>query len=360
MKRVLLLSDVNSAHTRKWVEVMLEKELKIGIYSLSSPKDEWCLEKGIQLFLANDNKQHDFHASHLKKSSYLKHRKYIRNAIQEFKPELVHAHYASSYGLLGALSGFSPYYISAWGSDLLMFPSNILNRAIIKYNLKKANKVIVSSNVLNEAAQKFKARIIKQIAFGVDTNLFTYKQRKAGNVITIGIVKSLEHVYGIDTLFEAFAKLVAQNPEIDFKLKLVGEGSQKENLQHLSEKLSIASMVEFCDPVSQQELVPFYHSFDIGVFLSRSESFGVAILEAEATGLPVVVSKVGGLMEVSDENKTALWVEKENPEMAYQAMQKLVDDPELRCLLGENARRKVIQEFSIEDTKKKIWSLYGV
>lgn len=352
------MSDINSAHTKKWVEVLLEKNVVLAVFSLSIPDSDWYSEKDILLLSSNGISDDAFHSSEVSKMSYLKKRKEVKMAIRDFKPDVVHAHYASSYGLLGALSGFHPYYISAWGSDLLVFPSNFIKRMMIRFNLKRADKVIVSSDVLNESAQEYSCNQIVQIPFGVDTNLFTFKERGASDEIRIGIVKSFEHVYGIDILMQAFKILCKKSPDLKLRLQLVGKGTKYQEYQNWVHEHDLDSKVDFITSVSQAELVPIYQQFDFCVFPSRSESFGVAILEAQATGAPVIVTKVGGLMEVTEENDTALWIEKDNVDELVDAMTYMLKNPLRRKEMAVRGREKVTEEFSIENTKKKIWSLY--
>ena len=358
MKRILLLSDVNSAHTKKWVSILLEKDVELAIYSLSLPEKDWYTAKGVALLSSSGFKEDKFGSSEVSKISYLNKRKELQRVISRFRPSVVHAHYASSYGLLGALSGFHPLYTSVWGSDILLFPSNPIKRFIVKYNLKKADKVIVSSNVLYDKALKLGVEKPIQIPFGVDSNLFTYVKREPKDKITIGIVKSLEAVYGIDTLISAMQILRDKGDGVDYELHIIGKGSLENNLKEYARVLKVDKQVRFFSPVSQEELVSYYHQMDIAIFLSHSESFGVAVLEAQSTGLPIVVSKVGGLMQVTEENVTALWVEPSDAFGAAVALSKLATNSVLRNEMGLAGRQKVEKEYELTETKSKIWSLY--
>src|SRR5579872_1122148 len=112
-KRILFLADVNSTHTRKWAESLAERGFEIGVFSLRNPDNDW-LKKYKNIFLLSDSKTSakTFHEVSLKKSVYLKLLPKLKKAIKEFKPDILHAHYATSYGLLGRLSGFHPFFIS--------------------------------------------------------------------------------------------------------------------------------------------------------------------------------------------------------------------------------------------------------
>ena len=71
----------------------------------------------------------------INKLFYFKFVKLLKTAIKKFTPDVLHAHYATSYGLIGALSGFHPFVISAWGTDVMRFPQkNFINKFILQYN----------------------------------------------------------------------------------------------------------------------------------------------------------------------------------------------------------------------------------
>ncbi len=358
MKRILLLSDINSAHTKKWAGVLVNHGFTVGIYSLSKPADDWYRKAGIELLSESGFANNTFDAATAGKISYLRKRNEVRKAIAAFKPDILHAHYASSYGLLGAMTGFHPYFISVWGSDVLLFPNNPVSKAILRYNFRKADKIIVSSKTLDTAVRRYTRKSPHIIPFGIDTDLFSRKERMCGDTMNIGTVKTLRHVYGIDLLIRAFAQVVQKLPTQKISLTIVGDGPEKENLIQLAESLGVLNKIHFMAPVSQTELVEVLHTFDIAVFLSRSESFGVAVLEASSTGLPVVVSKTGGLTEVVDDGITGFHVQPGNIDAATEKIVQLLQDESLRQRMGKAGRDKVIRKYKLQDTLISICQLY--
>ena len=97
---------------------------------------------------------------------------------------------------------------------------------------------------------------------------------------------------------------------------------------------------------------------DIYVAVSIKESFGVAVLEASACSKPVVVSNVGGLPEIVEDGITGFIVEKENPEVLAEALEKLILDIDLRIQMGKNGRNKVINEYNWKDSVAAMISIY--
>ena len=137
--RVLILGDVNSVHIQKWGTSLAERGIEIGIFSLSAAKLQWFENiENITICYEGPVSNSTFRGSILKKLEYLKVLPALKSTIKEYEPDIVHAHYASSYGLLGALTKFHPYFVSVWGSDVFDFPKeNKLQKQILKSNLKK-------------------------------------------------------------------------------------------------------------------------------------------------------------------------------------------------------------------------------
>lgn len=361
LKRILILGDVNSAHLRKWVTVLSEKKAEMGIYSLSMPASEWYKPLGAELLSSSGFGSETFGGGLTGKLGYFRKAKELRQVIQSFRPDVIHAHYASSYGMLGRMAGFHPFFISVWGSDVILFPSNPVNRYLLKKNLKAADRMIASSRYLASCTGKYTAKDVAVIPFGVDTSLFTYHERETGRVpLVIGTVKSLEPVYGIDLLIRAFAGMLERLPETKAELHIVGDGPLRQELEQMAVQLGCMDSVRFIGPMSQQELVSYYHRFDIAAFLSRSESFGVAALEAASTGLPLVVSRVGGLPEITVPGETALCVDPENVTQATDALLKLAADHSLRTTMGRAGRTRVENLYELQKSKQDIFDLYGL
>ena len=193
--------------------------------------------------------------------------------------------------------------------------------------------------------------------FGVDESVFFNNRiyKKSGfifeNKIVIGTVKSLKAVYGIDILIESFAllhsKLTKSNPELAkaLRLRIVGGGDELDNLTKLAKNLNIYGFVEFVGQVEHSRVPQELAKLDIYVALSRSESFGVAILEAGLNQCPVIVSNVGGLPELVIDHHTGIIVESENITQAADAMYELITQPQLIAKYGANGQKHVLENY---------------
>ncbi|MCE5286397.1 MAG: glycosyltransferase [Pelosinus sp.] len=362
--KILLLADSSSSHTVKWARSLSRQGITIAIFSLNyCDRMLYSQYPNIQLFIQTFSKdvirgKEGAYA----KWQYVKSLNALKHVIYEYQPDIIHAHYASSYGLLGALSGFRPFIISVWGSDVFDFPNiSILHKLILKFNLSKADKILSTSHVMVKETNKYTNKLIEVTPFGIDLDVF---KPQSGNTlfnkddIVIGTVKALDEKYGIEYLVRSFAILKGKYKNISLKLLIVGGGAQETYLKELVQVLNIEEDTVFTGKVLYDD-VPVYHNMiNISVFLSNSESFGVAIIEASACAKPVVVSNIGGLPEVVEGGVTGLIVEPRNLDQTVIAIETLILDEKLRIKMGQAGRKRVEGLFNWQQNVKQMINIY--
>ena len=360
--KVLILSDAQSIHTKRWVSSLSGKGMDIVLFSIKPELDSFYSEAGIKVYV--------YDLFTYKKSgkigkvfgSLTNHRKavnYLKEIIKEEKPDILHAHYATSYGLIAALSGFSPFIISVWGSDIYEFPKkSFINRQSVKYILGKADFITSTSNAMAVEASKYTGKQIDIVPFGVDTSLFDDTEDIRDGRVVIGTVKTLSHNYGIDTLIQAYKLFVENNPDKESVLEIVGQGPDREILEKLADDLGIGDKVIFRGFIENHKLPEVYNSFDVAVFLSRRESFGVSAVEASSCGTAIVASDTDGFKEVLEDGISGMIVPKEDPHKAYKAIEFLVSNPQKRYEIGKAARQNVISQYDWNRNVSQMISIY--
>lgn len=353
--KICFLADASSVHTKKWCRYLSQRGCDISVISLNEGEI-----KGAKVFNLGVNINKVKGSGAANKTSYLFKIKEIRKLIHQINPDILHAHYASSYGLLGSLAGYHPYIISVWGSDVYDFPvKSILHKKILQYNLKKADYLFSTSKVMAKETSKYTNKKLYITPFGVDMNIYKPMHIKNNDSVVIGTVKALETKYGLDYLIKAFAQIVKNNHNVS--LKIAGKGSEEQNLKNLCRSLGIEKYVQFLGFLSLEQTVKAYNSFDLAVFPSilDSESFGVSAVEAQACGLPVIVSDVDGLMESTKPDYSSIVVRKKNVEDLVSAMQKLIDDKEIRETMGRNGIEYVKQNYDVNRNFDYIMEIYN-
>ena len=345
--KVLLLADAGSGHTEKWAIGLASRGVEVGIFSFNRAKTDWYkTDDKIQLLF-----QPEVQITGRKlteKLRYFSYLKKLKAAIASFNPDILHAHYASSYGLMGALSGFRRFMVSVWGTDVYSFPrEGLIKKWLLKHVLKKADEICSTSADMARETAQYASKLVRVIPFGVDVNRFQKQTSETNDVFVFGTVKALEDVYGIDRLilvFSEYAKSTTQNAE----LWIYGSGSRERRLRDLADHLEVSSKVKFQGFVSGKELIDAYEHLDVFMALSRSESFGVAILEASSMELPVIASNVGGLKEVVSDGTTGFLVGGDDRELIQQRMTELAENESLRKKMGVNGRSWVLEKYDFQ------------
>ena len=287
----------------------------------------------------------------------------LKKILGNLEPDILNAHYASGYGTLARLSGFSPKLLSVWGSDVYDFPrKSRLHRSLIIKNLQAADAIASTSHCMLDVTNNLYQHKRTYITpFGIDTESFSPKLPAARDKIIIGTVKTLAYKYGIDTLLEAFYILLERTKDNRLYLEITGDGPDRMKLEQQAKQLGIADRVSFYGRVNHADVPEKLRRLDIYAALSRldSESFGVAILEASACALPVVVSDVDGLKEVVRHMETGIIVRKESAEEAAGALETLINDRELGKRMGLSGRDNVEENYTWKSSLEKMINAYG-
>ena len=363
MKKILILSDINSPHTQKWVTALANNNLEVGLFTLSTPVSDWYKSfPNVKVLFSAQQESVTFSKGTFSKIKYIKVVPELKRVIASFKPDLLHAYYATSYGLIGSLSKFHPYIISAWGSDVMDFPDkSFFHKKMLQYNFKKADLVLATSKAIEEAIASVSDVKVEIIPFGIDTKFFAPSKVTSDfseDSIVVGTIKSLETVYGIDILIRAFRKVLDKHANAQLKLFIVGGGTKEEKLKALVKELNLESSTLFTGKVDYKQIVKYHNQIDIFVNVSRNESFGVSILESSACEKPIVASNIGGLKEVVLDNETGFLVESENVDAIASAIEKLVLDKDLRLRLGTMGRKFVKEKFEFSQNVNDTISMY--
>ena len=361
--RICYLSNANNYHTIKWCRWFSERGHRILVLSLDPCSSEEMLSLGGVKVVwlrspANRN------SSGLAKMAYALTAGQAHKAISRFSPDVLHAHYASSYGLVASLASAGDYYLSVWGADVYDFPQRSpLHRAIIRCALGHARWAMSTSEAMAKEAGKYTNKDFYITPFGVDMELFSpsRKSRTVGDGrFVIGVVKALEPKYGIDVLLRGAARLLEARPDIPLEVRIAGKGSQQDELRRLATELGISDRVAWLGFIPQEQAACEWADMDVAVVAStlESESFGVSAVEAQACGTPVIYSDIPGLMEAAGGGRTGICVQRSDPDALARELARLYDDEELRIRLGKEGRDYVSATFDIDSCFERVASLY--
>lgn len=341
MKKILFLAPASNYHTKKWCAFFFERGYEVHVASLT--KD--VLPNVYVHYLMSSNKSDE---DDLKKIGYIFTVFKINKLYKKLNPDIVSVHYATSYGFLAALSRISKYSLSVWGTDVYAFPQkSIIHKLLVKYSLKKATILLSTSKAMANECKHYTNRDFYITPFGVNMDLFspTKRERQPDNRYIISTMKSLSPEYGIDVLLRALRELLNNYPQIELYTYIAGEGPSAESLKDLSRQLKLEKNIEWLGLVPQSVVIDKLVNSDVAVIPSYRESFGVSAVEAQACGIPVIISNVDGLKEATSPEESSLVFEAGNHKKLSEALALLYFDEQRRNNMGFFARKYVIERF---------------
>jgi len=212
--------------------------------------------------------------------------KKIKRILKQINPDIFHAHYATSYGITGALCGFHPYVITALGSDILISPKNSKTyKLLLKYAFSKADWITAMADHMTKAIVDMGVNTLKvdTVPFGINENVFNSKDRNTpSDSFVITSTRNFEPIYNIPHLIKAVG--IAQQKVPNIKLNLIGDGSLKEELKKLIVEAGLSDKTTFFGKVSQQEIATILNHTHLFVSVSLSDGNNVSLNEAMACG----------------------------------------------------------------------------
>ena len=273
--------------------------------------------------------------------------------------DIIHAHEmlapASFYSAVAARARRKPlivtehdYMLSNHGLKLLLYIAN--NLTVGRFTLRTASAAIGISSGACRFVQRFGATPSKTeiIPTSVDTNLFhpdgrnLLRERWSIEGPMVLFVGRLEKNKGIETLLRAFHSIVPDVP--DAKLVIVGGGPEEYRLHDLQRKLNLNN-VFFLGRLPRGEMPHIYPGCDLFVLPSLYEPFGNVVLEAMASGLPVIGSKIGGMADMIIHGLTGYHIKPGDLKQLASFMRQLLLDKELSAEMSVAARQRALQTF---------------
>lgn len=322
--RICVLGNALSIHTKRLVTYLVNKGHEVCVISFRKSEIEqipvYCYEPQYNNFLYKV-----FH--------FLKNLREIKKQIWEIKPDILHAHYLTSYGLLGALSGFRPLVVSAMGTDLIVDSKKSLpHRFILSYVIKKANLVTLGASHLAMRIQELGGDLNKtiKVTAGVDTKHFNIRKRpQRDNRRTVILsCRVFEREQNIEYLIQALAPILRKRGDIE--VHFCGDGSHRAYCQNLIMELGIEHSIKFFGFVEHAQMPLHYYQADIYVSSSTSDADHISLMEALACGLFPVVSDIPTNRDWIEDNKNGFLAPLNDPEIFGQKILEAVERKDMR------------------------------
>ena len=225
----------------------------------------------------------------------------------------------------------------------------------IRLSLRHADVLLVPSGFLEQVFAKYgyTSRIVPNI---IDLARFT-PATPAVRHPHIVVARNLEPIYDNATALRAFAIVRQQVPAA--RMTIAGSGPERQSLEHLAHTLGITDAVTFSGRLENEHMAALYSSAQVMVNPSLADNMPISVLEALASGVPVVSTDVGGVPYLVTHEKTALLVPAKNPDAMAQAILRLLEDAPLRQRLSE-AGLALAQQFSWPNVREALFDAYRV
>jgi len=292
----------------------------------------------------------------------------FKRLIKNINPDIVHAHYIMETTLLGTASGFHPFVVTPWGSDVLIAPKRSrISQWIVKYVLKRADLITCDAEHIKEPLTKLGAdpQKIKLIYFGVDTRKFNPGQRDERLMRELGILGSptiislrrFEPVYDVESLITAVPLVLKEVPEAKFLL--VEKGSQEAELKKLAKSLGVSDSVKFGGWVPEDELPRYLALADIYVSTSLSDAgLASSTAEAMACGLPVIITDFGDNRKWVEDGVNGFIIPPRAPKVLASKIIYLLKDKETQKRFGKINQGIIVERNNREKEMEKVAKLY--
>ena len=250
--------------------------------------------------------------------------------VETIRPDLIHAGPVPSCGFISASAQFHPLLLMSWGSDLLVdAETNPTLQTMARHALANADALVCDATAVRQKAVErygFSEDRIIQFPWGIDlqhfapgpTNNPIRCQWGWENNHVLLSTRAWEPSHGVDTLLEAFRLASEKDPEL--RLIMLSDGSAQKRVQTFFKEHDLTSRVCCPGQVAYQSLPMYYQAADFYLSCAPSDGVSISLLEALATGLPVVVTDIPGNREWVMPNVNGWLFPKDDPDRCCDAL----------------------------------------
>lgn len=294
--------------------------------------------------------------------------KKIKKILKEIQPDIVHTH-ASKAGLLGRMAAFSlrtPVVVHTFHGHVFhsyfgKFKTTFFKQ-IERYLAKKSTGIIaISALQKHELADVHKIvnqEKIKVIPLGFDLQKFQEERiekreavraqyKLSDDEVAITIIGRLAPIKDHDYFLNVIEEVLKQTPQ-EIKVFIVGDGSEKNHIEDRVNKLNEAYPNRIMMTSWILDIATFIQGMDIVCLTSKNEGTPVSLIEAQAAGVPVISTDVGGVRDAMEDGKSGFVVKRENIETYIKNLRLLIEDDKLREKISIFGQKNATEKFGYQ------------
>ncbi len=291
----------------------------------------------------------------------------FRRVLRTVQPDLVHAGPIQTVAAFPALAGFHPLVSMSWGYDLQRDADrSALYRRLTRFVLRRSDALVADCQAVARRAQAFgfPAERITVFPWGVDLQHFAPApddglRARLGweDAFVVLHNRSWEPVYGVDVMARAFVRAARQEPRL--RLMLLGGGSLAPLLHRIFQEARLLDRVHFFGQVSQRDLPRYYRAADLYLSASHTDGSSVSLMEALASGLPVLVSDIPSNREwVTEGREGWLFPDGHAPALAAKLVEAARLPTAARDRMAQAARARAEAQANWPQNSQRLLALY--
>ena len=254
-----------------------------------------------------------------------------------------------------------PYVVLGQGAEVYL--AWVFKKPISKLVLRNADTVMALTGHMKREIERLCDKDIYVVPLGINLDNCNDLSREESRsrlqikeeAKIIIFVGSLRPIKGVKYLIQAID--IINKEKAGVKLMLVGDGGERESLEQLVKDLDLESSVTFTGKVANEKVPEYMAASDVFVLPSLSEGFPVVTLEAMASGLPIVATRVGGMPEIVEDGENGFLVEPRNPGQIAERILLLLKDDQLREKMARSNREKA-KRYSWENVVERLERVY--
>ena len=362
--KICFLAGLHYIHTYRWVRYFSQNH-DVHLISLKYPESEFKIvgpadyEKiGVKL-----------HEVERVGAGKLLAPLRIRKLMRKINPDVAHAHYITHYGFLGAFSGFHPFVMTAWGTDVLLESKESFWKGFqVKYALRRADMLTCDGENTSERLVELGVpkESISRIYFGIDTkkanpdkrdkNIFQKYMKDEETKIVINI-RGFNPVYDPDAFVDAVPAIIKDFPNTVFLM--AREDPRRNKTEEKVRLMGLENHVRFIGDIPADLIPSYLASSDIYVSVSLSDSgISASTAEAMSCGAPVISTDVGDAKIWIENGKSGFLIPRGDSKALAEKIRYLLADENARLAIGREARRTIVERQDYHKEMAKMEKIY--
>jgi glycosyltransferase involved in cell wall biosynthesis len=360
--RLAFLGDPGSVHLHRWLSAFVARGHAVALLEPRTASAVGELPPGIERLMFRGLKARP------SPIGAWTARNDLRRTLTEWRPDVLHAHWARSPAWHAWLSGWRPYAVTVWGSDVLRAESTSrISRLATGVALREAALVTAGTRQLAAAAVALGARAdhIREAQFGIDTERFRpgrvpdqlRSELGVGSARVVSSPRILAPLYCHEVVIAALARL--PDDVIVLSTGMRADPAERSRLEALAASLGVAERWRILPPMDPPRMADLYRLADVVVSVPASDAMPQSVMEAMAAGTPAVVSDLPDVRDWLGDLTPELFVPVGDAAATATALQAALSlAPAHRDGLGDRLRARIVERADAQRNMDMVESWY--